>query len=310
MVVVDGSRDGSFEALQEWSRVEPRIRPIFQENAGDAAARQKGIEEARFDIVVVLDDDVVASTGLIGAHARYHGDGKRRLVLGYMPTRVPQPRGPGQVATVLYAEEYEQQCRRYEEDPHSVLRNFWMGNMSLSRLGAMEVGFGTKLLIRRHSDMEFGLRCKRAGFEAVFDRSLLAEHSHSRNLKQFAREARASGEARERLMREYPEIAQGIDPMNEVSAAERTILRFVGSALMRPLCMRVAMAASAVAGRLRLWRVETIFARTLRRIEIYHGFKSAQKSARSSYEERSWIAAAPDPRPLLAREEVPASTRE
>ncbi len=108
VVVVDGSRDGSFEMLQEWSLVEPRIRAIFQENAGDSAARQKGIEEAKFDVVVVLDDDVVASTGLIGAHARHHTDRKRRLVLGYMPTRVPQPRSPGQVATVLYAEEYEE----------------------------------------------------------------------------------------------------------------------------------------------------------------------------------------------------------
>ena len=185
VVVVDGSRDGSFEMLQEWSRFEPRIRAIFQDNAGDAAARQRGIEEAKFDVVVVLDDDVVASAGLIGAHAKHHADGRRRLVLGYMPTHVPEPRGPGQVATVLYAEEYEEQCRKYEEDPDSILRSFWMGNMSLSRVGALEVGFGTKLFIRRHSDMEFGIRCKRAGFEAVFDRSLLAQHSHSRNLKQF-----------------------------------------------------------------------------------------------------------------------------
>ena len=89
VVVVDGSRDGSFEMLQEWSLADPRLRPIFQENAGDAAARQRGIEAASFDVVVVLDDDVVVSAGTIGGHARHHADGKRLLVLGYMPTRVP-----------------------------------------------------------------------------------------------------------------------------------------------------------------------------------------------------------------------------
>jgi glycosyltransferase involved in cell wall biosynthesis len=278
VVVVDGSRDGSFEMLQEWSRVEPRIRAIFQENAGDSAARQRGIEEAKFDVVVVLDDDVIASSGLIGAHARHHADGKRRLVLGYMPTRVPQPREPGQVATVLYAEEYEEQCRIYEENPNSILHGFWMGNISLSRVGALEVGFRTQLSVRRHSDMEFGIRCKQAGFEAVFDRSLLAEHSHTRNLKRFAAEARSSGEARERLMRKYPELAPDIDPIHEVSGTQRSIVRFVGSSWMRPLCVRMTMAASTGAGRLRLWRIETIFARILRRIEIYHGFRSAQNS--------------------------------
>jgi glycosyltransferase involved in cell wall biosynthesis len=277
VVVVDGGTDGSFEMLEEWSRLEPRIRAVFQENAGDAAARQRGIEEAKFDVVVVLDDDVVASKGMIGAHARHHADGARRLVLGYMPTRVPEPRRPGQVATVLYAEEYDEQCRKYEADPDSILRSFWMGNMSLSRDGALAVGFGTKLLIRRHSDMEFGIRCKEAHFEAEFDRSLLAEHSHSRSLTRFAAEARASGEARERLMREYPALASDIDPMNEVSRSARTIARFAGSPWMRPLCARLAMAASAVAGRLRLWRVETAFAKALRRIEISYGFRSSQK---------------------------------
>ncbi len=281
VVVVDGSRDGSFEMLEEWSRVEPRIRAIFQDNAGDSAARQKGIEAATFDVVVVLDDDVVASAGLIGAHARHHAEGERLLVLGYMPTRVPQPRSPGQVATFLYADEYGKQCDKYEEDPDSILRNFWMGNISLSRIGALEVGFGTRLSIRRHSDMEFGIRCKQAGFEAVFDRSLLAQHSHSRNLKRFAAEARFSGEARERLMREYPELATDIDPMNEGSRASRTVVRLFGSSWMRRLCARMAMAASSGAGRLRLWRIETIFARTLRRIEIYHGFRSARNSTRA-----------------------------
>jgi glycosyltransferase involved in cell wall biosynthesis len=278
VVVVDGSRDGSFEMLQEWSLTDPRLRPIFQENAGDAAARQRGIEAASFDVVVVLDDDVVVSAGTIGGHARHHADGKRLLVLGYMPTRVPKPRSPGQVATVLYADEYEKQCEKYEEDPESILRSFWMGNISLSRVGALEVGFGTKLSIRRHSDMEFGIRCKEAGFEATFDRSLLAQHSHSRTLKRFAAEARFSGEARARLMRQYPAFASDIDPTNEVSRASRAVVRLIGSSWMQPLSARAAMAASSGSSRLRLWRLETIFARTLRRIEIYHGFRSARDS--------------------------------
>jgi Glycosyl transferase family 2 len=280
VVVVDGCLDGSFEMLQEWSRFEPRIRPIFQDNAGDSAARQKGIEASRFDVVVVLDDDVIASSGLIGAHARYHAAGTRRLVLGYMPTRVPRPRGPGEVATVLYAEEYEEQCRIYDKDATSVLRSFWMGNISLDRVGALEVGFRTRLSIRRHSDMEFGIRCARSGFEAVFDRSLLAEHSHSRNLRQFAAEARSGGEARERLMQEYPDLATDIDPMNEVSRTQRVLVRVVGSAWIRPFSVRMAMAATTGAGRLRLWRIETACAKTVRRIEIHHGFRTAQRTER------------------------------
>ena len=40
VVVIDGGTDGSLEFLSEWARVEPRIRVIFQENAGEGAARR------------------------------------------------------------------------------------------------------------------------------------------------------------------------------------------------------------------------------------------------------------------------------
>jgi glycosyltransferase involved in cell wall biosynthesis len=278
VVVVDGCRDGSLELLQEWSRQQPRLRAIFQENAGDAAARQRGVEEARFDIVVVLDDDIVPSPGLIGGHARHHAQGGRHLVLGYMPVQLPEPRQPGQAAAMLYSRAYEKQCRRYAEDPDSILNTFWMGNISLSRSSALEVGFSTKLSIRRHSDMVFGIRCREAGLDAIFDRSLLALHSHNRSLKKFAADSRNSGEARAKLMKEYPEFEPYINPFAQLPWFERMAIYVLGSSVMCPACTQLAMAGSFRAGRMRVWGVETLSARILQQIEIYHGFREAQRS--------------------------------
>jgi hypothetical protein len=286
VVVVDGSHDGSFELLSEWSRTEPRLRPVFQENAGDGAARQRGLEAARFDVVVVLDDDVIASPGLIGAHARHHrddnGEGVGRVVLGYMPTGVPQPRQPGQVTTILYAQEYEAQCRVYEQDPESILRGFWMGNFSMPRQGAVAVSLAMQFGLGRHADREFGLRCRTAGFEATFDRSLLAVHSHRRSLRRFAAENRASGADRMTLRQAYPELA--LDEAADDGGPEgrpgvaRVVWRLVGSSLLRPLCAPLAMATCFVAGRLRLWRLETVAARVLRRIELSYGAQLGSKA--------------------------------
>jgi Glycosyl transferase family 2 len=278
VVVVDGSHDGSFELLTEWSLVEPRIRPVFQDNAGDGAARRRGLEEARFDIVVVLDDDVIATPGLVGAHAGHHTDGVDRVVLGYMPTAVPQPRRPGQVTTILYAQEYEAQCRRYEDDPDSILRDFWMGNFSMPRPGAVAVSRELRLDLGRHADREFGLRCRTAGFGAVFDRSLLAAHSHRRSLRRFATESRHSGADRVTLHSAYPGLA-----LDDAAAdggpegrpgVQRTVLRLAGSSLLRPLCAPLVMAVCFGAGRARLWPLETTTARLLRRIEMSYGARS------------------------------------
>ena len=60
-----------------------------------------------------LDDDVIAGPGLVSGHAVHHRGTQYKLVLGYMPASIPMPRQHGQAPTVLYAQDYENMCRRY-----------------------------------------------------------------------------------------------------------------------------------------------------------------------------------------------------
>src|SRR6185312_1546887 len=143
----------------------------------------------------------------------------------------------------------------------SVLRNFWMGNVSIDRRGALEVGFDVQVPLRRHADMDFGLRCRREGYEARFDRSLLAAHTHGRTLQQLAAETRSSGADRWLLVHEYPELASALDPSNEVSRVERAVVTIVGGRFLGPFSTRVALAVAVGAGRIGLWLVETAAAR-------------------------------------------------
>lgn len=57
VVIDDGSTDGSAEALDSWADRDSRIRVVHQPNAGVAAARNRGLDEARGAIIAWLDSD-------------------------------------------------------------------------------------------------------------------------------------------------------------------------------------------------------------------------------------------------------------
>jgi glycosyltransferase involved in cell wall biosynthesis len=91
IVVSDGSTDGTEEMLAAYAVSAPYVlRPISQANAGPSAARNRGIREARHEIIVFLDDDVEPVPEFLARHAAHHENDDKIVVLGPMspdPTR-------------------------------------------------------------------------------------------------------------------------------------------------------------------------------------------------------------------------------
>ncbi len=139
---------------------------------GPNASRQTGLDAAREEVVLFLDDDVLPDTGLATGHAAHHARAGSLVVVGYMPVVVGDAAGRYATATgELYALEYERRIRAYERNPDSILRNLWGGNLSLRRRDALRVGVENPAHPgRRHEDQDFGFRCAAAGLHGLFDR--------------------------------------------------------------------------------------------------------------------------------------------
>lgn len=275
IVAIDGSRDGSLELVQSLARRDPRLRPVFIENSGDMAARAAGARAATGDVVLFLDDDVIAEPGLVAGHARRHARGDIDAVVGYMPISLPPQRGPGEVATRLYAQEYEGRCAIYEREPASALRELWGGNFSIRRDACLGVGMSNPDFTEPyHADREFGLRAWKAGLRPAFDRSLRATHRHTRTLSAFRRDARSQGAARVLLQRAHAEVVEPLVPgafEQNLPGAARRLVRFGRRPRGYALLSRALSQFVLAAGRLRSWPAEDLGAKLLRRIEQQRG---------------------------------------
>jgi glycosyltransferase involved in cell wall biosynthesis len=246
VVVADGD-DDALRIASELSAREPRVVALATPGLGENGARQAGVEAARGEVVVLVDDDVLAGPGLVSGHAAAHAGATGLVVLGHMPV---DGAATG-IAEEIYAAEYEACVREYERDPATILLRFWAGNLSLRRDDALRVGLEDPGHDAGYNaDRDLGLRLASAGLTGAFRRELRATHLYRRTLRELRRDARASGEGRWLVHHRHPDLLGPLEP--DAFAAQLPPLRAaLVRAARRPdvrAALRPPLAALAHAG--------------------------------------------------------------
>jgi glycosyltransferase involved in cell wall biosynthesis len=285
VVVANACEDGSPELLEARAQRSELLKPVSIEQAGQLLALQTGVELARGEVVLLLDDDVIAEPGLVAGHAAHHAEAQGLVVLGYMPAVLPEPRRPGAYPVDLYAQAYERVCNEYEEDPETILQGLWAGNVSLRRSDALRVGLlPDQPLVEGygyHEDRDFGLRCAAAGLRGVFDRRLLARHHYERDPASFLRTSRNSGATRFAVHDRH--LSQGsLTPdffERTVPYPSRLLVRCARRRGAYRVIQGFLKGVVAIAGRLGLFRLETHAGYVMGTVEQQRG---ALEAARES----------------------------
>lgn len=81
LIISDGSTDGTAEACAQLD-VPYTVRYFEQDHQGPAAARNLGLQEARGEIIVFLDDDVVPEPELIAVYLALHDEHPHAVGVG------------------------------------------------------------------------------------------------------------------------------------------------------------------------------------------------------------------------------------
>ena len=188
VIVDDGSTDGTAGWLTSL-RPAYELRAISQANAGPARARNAGVEAARGELLLFLDDDVEPSQDLVSEHLRSHGEDANLVVIGPLASlshyRQPwvaweQEKLEGQYAAML----------RGDWEP--TFRQFWTGNASVRRAHVLAAGgFNPEFL--RAEDVELGMRLDRRGIKFRFNPDARALHYAERSLASWEHAHRSYG---------------------------------------------------------------------------------------------------------------------
>ena len=224
VVVVD---DGSTDATAGVLAGRDLVRVVRRENGGRAAAKNTGMEAARGDVVLFLDDDVLATPGLIGLHAAHHRSRPEphEALLGHV-TWAPEI----EVTRHMHWLEHGGPLFAYDEidDREDVpWTMLYTANVSLKR--EFLEPFDAELPI--FEDTEMAYRLKQRGLRLRYDPEALGWHLREETPERTERRMREVGHAAALLHAKWPELREDPPPMRaigKVKAAGASVLSRAG----------------------------------------------------------------------------------
>ena len=202
IVVIDGSDDGSREAVESLSPTH-ELRVLWQGKRGRAAACNTGVAAAQGDLIVLLDDDMEATAGFLEAHLRAHPPGARIAVIGAAPVSIT-PALPPHVRYI--GEKFNAHLEQLARAGGPLnLRDFYSGNFSIRReLFDAVHGFDERFTVYGNEDLELSIRLTAAGVRLVYDPSAIAMQSYDKDFGGLARDNVAKGRTAVLLARLHP----------------------------------------------------------------------------------------------------------
>lgn len=192
IVVCDGDYDGSVAACRAFEATAPfRLTVVEQANQGRAAARNAGVARARGELLIFLDDDIVADRNMIAAHVRAQSRQDDLVTIG------PTPGPPDMQLHVWDRWEGKQLQDRYDAMASGQLKptyeHFVGANASVLRQHVIKAG-GFDPNFHRAEDMELGFRLQWLGLRFAFLPDAVGWHYNTYAFQSWVRLSRTYGD--------------------------------------------------------------------------------------------------------------------
>jgi GT2 family glycosyltransferase len=292
VVVADTCHDDTAEKVVAYSKQAPYQLRLLSHNLRSAAAtRNLGAANAHGNVLLFLDDDVIAQPELVRAHMdAQHQDW---IVLGYCKPILPEKPSWWQYDARRW---WEDTFREIGRPGHRFYyRDFFSGNVSMSAELFNKVGGFDTRITGRLEDYELGLRLIKLGKSFHFEKNAIGFHYDGTDLQHWLRRIKEEGAADVLMGQRHPEIRNVLfgNYDNPSDRRLRFIRGFVFLSILREdWFVGLLLSLASISERLRLRGLWRNIVGTLREYNYWSGVTSAIGGKHSL---AAWLQEAPIP---------------
>lgn len=212
LITDSGSTDGTGELLRSLGY--ENLRYFEQENRGRSGARNRGIREAKGDLILFTDADIIADANLISEHLRFYNDFPGSAVVGCE-------------VQVNSLDEYEavkgdrQKFRTLHPDHREKLSwlYFLTGNALVPKEMLVNAGmFDEDFRGYGHEDLELGYRLEQKGVTIRYNPGAVNYHWHPVEFEEQCRKMKLAGSSTVRFYEKHRDpiikLRLGMNPLS------------------------------------------------------------------------------------------------
>lgn len=226
IVVLDGSTDNSKNIIEKYQNsIQFKIKIIEQHNQGRAKSRNNGVQRSSGDLIVFLDDDMIAEPGFIEKHYYYHSNNNGILIgSGYREENAAQNKFSKFIIHVERNWKLHSINRGKVDLDHF---NFTACNMSISKKTFEDLsGFDERL--KDSEDFDFGMRALKKNITVFYDISIAAFHNDWPKINDFIIRNNQYNIGKKELVKYHPEYIAYLPELSKKSPPKlkRWLLQF------------------------------------------------------------------------------------